>query len=254
MKFEFHSQKLGTEDLKTSIWMPNLFTETIPTNKIAICICDMWDEHWCLGATQRVAKLAIQMNKIIKIARAKGIQIIHAPSETLKYYKESPARQRLIIENKKEYAHWKKQLQAHKAPKFSLPIDDSDGGSDTGRFDLHKPNTQVWNRQISTIEIDESIDGISDDGTEIYAFLKKKGIEFYFIMGVHTNMCIINRTFGIRMMKAAGLKVALVRDLTDAMYNPAKKPYVSHEAGTALVCDFIEKFYCPSIKSSDFMS
>jgi len=45
--------------------------------------------------------------------------------------------------------------------------------------------------------------------------------------------------------------VALVRDMTDTMYNPDKRPYVSHFAGTELVIKHVEKFWCPSITSTD---
>ncbi|MBE0697009.1 MAG: hypothetical protein IH586_08800 [Anaerolineaceae bacterium] len=46
------------------------------------------------------------------------------------------------------------------------------------------------------------------------------------------------------------MPVALVRDLTDAMYNPAQAPYVSHDEGTRLVIEYIEKFWCPTVLST----
>ena len=67
------------------------------------------------------------------------------------------------------------------------------------------------------------------------------GIEHLFIMGVHTNMCVLNRSFAIKQMVRWGKQVALVRDLTDAMYNPARPPYVSHAEGTDLVIGYIER-------------
>ena len=50
-----------------------------------------------------------------------------------------------------------------------------------------------------------------------------------------------------------GVKIALVRDLTDTMYNPAQPPYVSHDEGTRLVIGYIEKFWCPSVESADIL-
>jgi hypothetical protein len=41
--------------------------------------------------------------------------------------------------------------------------------------------------------------------------------------------------------------VALVRDLTDAMYNPARPPYVSHADGTRLVIEYIEIVWIKSL-------
>jgi hypothetical protein len=46
----------------------------------------------------------------------------------------------------------------------------------------------------------------------------------------------------------------LVRDLTDAMYNPACRPFVPHEAGTELVIEHIEKYWCPSVLSADLLA
>jgi hypothetical protein len=60
-------------------------------------------------------------------------------------------------------------------------------------------------------------------------------------------MCILNRSFAIKQLVRWGISVALVRDLTDAMYDPALPPYVSHAQGTELVIGYIEKFWCPTV-------
>ena len=55
------------------------------------------------------------------------------------------------------------------------------------------------------------------------------------------------RSFGIQQMVKWQVDIALVRDLTDAMYNPADPPHVSHDRGTELMIEYIEKYWCPSI-------
>jgi hypothetical protein len=65
--------------------------------------------------------------------------------------------------------------------------------------------------------------------------------------GIHTNKCVLARPFGIRQMVMLGMNVVLVRDLTDSLYNPSMPPRVSHEQGTLLVIEHIEKYWCPSI-------
>ena len=70
-------------------------------------------------------------------------------------------------------------------------------------------------------------------------------------MGVHTNICILNRAFGVREMKRLGFNVVVARDLTDAMYDPRTRPFVSHVRGTELVVEHIEANWCPSIVSED---
>jgi hypothetical protein len=71
------------------------------------------------------------------------------------------------------------------------------------------------------------------------------------LLGVHLNMCVLGRPFAIRQMTALGKSVALMRDMTDTMYNPDRPPGVSHFAGTALMVGHVERFWCPSFTSSD---
>jgi hypothetical protein len=72
-------------------------------------------------------------------------------------------------------------------------------------------------------------------------------------MGVHTNMCILNRSFAIKQMTKWGLRCILVRDLTDAMYDPKAQPFVTHEQGTELVIQHIEKHWCPTVESAELL-
>jgi nicotinamidase-related amidase len=183
--------------------------------------------------------LAPIMNRVIAAAREKGVHIIHAPSDVVDYYQDSPARQRILAAPVVPLP----ELQAHADP--PLPIDDSDEGSDTGEMEAKR----VWQRQHEALLIDQDRDVISDSGPEIYAYIRQQHITQLMIMGVHTNMCVLNRSFAIKQMVRWGLDIVLVRDLTDTMYNPAMPPYVSHEEGTRLVVEYIEKHWCPTILS-----
>jgi type 1 glutamine amidotransferase len=73
-------------------------------------------------------------------------------------------------------------------------------------------------------------------------------------MGVHTNMCVLGRPFGLRNMARYGKNVVLMRDMTDTMYNSRMRPYVNHFTGTDLIVKHIEKFVCPTITSGVFTS
>ena len=68
-------------------------------------------------------------------------------------------------------------------------------------------------------------------------------------MGVHTNMCVIGRSFGLRAMKRMGFNVVLMRDMTDLMYNHEMPPYVNHFSGLDLMVEYIEAYVCPSVLS-----
>ena len=130
-----------------------------------------------------------------------------------------------------------------------MPIDDSDGGCD----DQPKcAQGGPWTHEIDTLEIRPD-DIISDRGEEVYNVLQQRGVENVIVMGVHANMCVLGRPFSIRQMVSLGKNVLLMRDMTDTMYNSRMRPFVSHFAGTDLVVAHIERHWCPSITSADFL-
>lgn len=180
------------------------------------------------------------MNIVLQRARERNVQIIHAPSDTIDFYTDHPARLSIL---KIPTAVPPPEREMEDPPQ---PVDASDGGSDTGETNMYK----AWHRQHPAIEIDDG-DAISDNGQEVYNLLAHKGIKNLIFMGVHTNMCVLGRSFAIKPMVKWGFNVVLARDLTDAMYNPFKPPYVSHEEGTRLIIEYIEKFWCPTILSGD---
>ena len=110
-----------------------------------------------------------------------------------------------------------------------------------------KPQKDHDRHQHSAIKI-IGYDGVSDNGQEIYNFLRQEERKNIVLMGVHTNMCVLGRPFGIRQQKYLGLNVVLCRDLTDALYDPRDKPFVSHARGVELVIEHIETYWCPSIE------
>ena len=214
---------------------------TWKVSETAIIVVDMWNEHWSWGATERVNVMAPRMNVVLQRARERGVHIIHAPSDTMDFYDSHPARANIL-----EIPHTDPPAE-RELPDPPLPVDASDGGSDTGETDSYK----AWHRQHPAIEIADT-DSISDSGQEVYNLFYKREIQNVIFMGVHTNMCVLGRSFAIKPMVRWGFNAVLVRDLTDAMYNPYKPPYVSHEEGTRLIIEYIEKFWCPTILSGDF--
>ncbi len=185
------------------------------------------------------------MNEVINAARDKGVLIIHCPSSCLDFYKDTPmrklAQQAPVVETEIPLKGW---CHLDPSAEGALPIDDSDGGCDCWP---QCKNYQAWTRQIDTIEIKEG-DAITDSA-EAYYLMKQRGIDNVIAMGVHLNMCVLGRPFSIRQMVNQGQNVVLMRDLTDTMYNPRMKPFVSHTDGTDLVIDHVEKYWCPTITS-----
>ncbi len=218
--------------------------------KTAIIICDMWDDHYCKAAAQRVGVMVPKMNAVISAARNHGVMVIHAPSGTMDLYEGTPYRQRLKLAPAAKpavpIAKWCDLDSSREPP---MPVDTSKCACDDP---VVGPAVRRYTRQHAGLDI-TGYDGVSDNGEEIFNSCEQAGITNIAIMGVHTNMCVLGRPFGIRQQVRLGRNVVLVRDLTDAMYDPRQPPYVSHTRGTELVIEHIEKFWCPSIASEDLM-
>jgi nicotinamidase-related amidase len=242
---KLRSQTLTKDDFGRILWQVNTQALAVPASKVAILICDMWDSHRCRAALVRVGEMAPKMNLVIKAARDKGAHIIHAPSDCVDFYADTPARKRILA-------------APHCQPPLLAPHDDPPKPiDDTHASDSDNDNVPVngypWSRQNEALEIDQERDTISANGHEVYNYMQQLGLTHYIIMGVHTNACILHRTYGIKQMVRWGIPSMLVRDMTDAMFNPSRVPYVSHEEGTRLVVEFIEKFWCPTISSEQLM-
>ena len=223
---------------KTLAWEPR---------KTALIICDMWDTNSCYSAVELSKEMAPRMNLVTRRARELGVLIIHAPSSVMDFYSDTPQRARARqAPNADNYPpaldHW---CDVVKGRDSHYPIE-VDGCNCTPRCKLEGRVT----RQMQALEIGE-MDVISDSGREMWNLFEQRGIDNVVMMGVHANMCVLGRPFGIRNLVTAGKNVVLVRDLTDSIYNPDCRPYVSHFTGTDLIVEHIERNWCPTITSTD---
>ncbi len=248
------SKKTGageTEDeiiQKTVEWNPK---------KAALIVVDMWDNHWCKGAVRRVEELSISMNKVIAEARSRAFSSFTRPAQPSTSTKTHLS------------ANARRRRNSRKRPSRFRP---SNAGARPGvtLMPTASPHCRLmtptwaaicavkckieppWTRQIKTIDIAES-DAITDSGQEVFNLLAERGIDNVLIMGVHLNMCVLGRPFGIRQLTALGRNVLLVRDMTDTMYCSKMKPMVNHFAGSDLVIEHVEKNWCPTILSTDLI-
>ena len=231
----------------------------------AFIVCDMWDLHHCYNAVKREKEMAPTMERVLKAAREQGAVIIHAPSSCMDAYKDHPARKRATATARSktlpaEIASWCYKIPAEE--KGTYPIDQADGGEDDDPAEHKKWADELtakgrnpkapWKSQIDVLTIADR-DYISDNGEEIWSILEDRGVKNVVLMGVHLNMCVLGRPFGLRQMAKNGKVVALMRDMTDTMYNPQRSPYVSHFAGTDLMVEHVEKYVAPTITSDQVL-
>jgi nicotinamidase-related amidase len=232
---------LTAGDQGARTWQTGQAGLDLPASRMAVIVCDMWDRHWSGGASLRAGRLAPRVDRFCGRLRNAGVLVVHAPSDTIGAYRDSPARQRI--------AGCGPAPAPRPVTTPPMPFVPSSGGSDTD--DPLAPDTPVWSRQHPAIAIDEQRDVITDDGAELAAYLRADGRDTVLMTGVHTNGCILRRSFGLVALAGYGFSPVLVADLTDAMYDPAEPPYVDHDAGTQLVIGYIQAFVAPTAHSED---
>jgi len=261
--------KLRTQSRSTS--ESSQFERTVTTatwsaKQTAVIVCDVWDKHHSLNAVRRMEEFLPRMNDVLNEARQRGATVIHSPSDCMAAYEHHPARQRAIdapaAKNQPaDVEFWCSKIPAEELAAY--PIDQSDGGDDDAPDEHAKWAAELkalgrnpglpWMAQSELIDIDEDQDFISDRGDEVWNILESRGIDNVILVGVHTNMCVLGRPFGLRQMARNGKNVVLMRDLTDCMYNPKSWPFVDHFTGNDLIVSHIERFVCPTITSDQIL-
>jgi hypothetical protein len=142
-------------------WRPCEVEWRLRPAETALVLCDVWDTHWCRAAHERLGALLPQMSRVVEAMRGAGTLIVHAPSDTMAFYRDTPARKRVLDARRTEIPD---DLPHAQPP---LPVDASGGGCDS-KDHLGDPGELVWSRQHPAIRIDHANDAISDDGRELY--------------------------------------------------------------------------------------
>ena len=221
---------------------------TIDSGKTAVVVVDMWDRHWCKTYTARVANMVPRMNRTLEAARKLGIQVVHAPSDVIGFYRKHPRRAAMLA------------IPAHPEPKrTSVKLPPGPCGRDRCECGPKMPcrPARVWTRQHKDLTI-AGVDLIADcnNARELLNLTRQRGIDTLLYMGVASNMCVIHRSCGMIRMKSHGLNVMFVADLVNAITangaNPSTRkadPNFTPAKGSTLVRRHLEKHLAPSIES-----
>jgi len=225
----------------------------VDPRKTAVVVIDMWDRHWCETYTARVGNMVPRMNETLAAARRLGIQIVFAPSETLDFYRDHPAR---------------KAMQA--IPQQPLPEriefnpPGPPGGRDCCECGPDRPcrSGLVWTRQHPDLKIAKR-DLIVDcnNHRELLNLCGHRGIDTQLYMGVASNMCVIHRSCGVGNMTRHGQSCFVVADLVEAITangcDPATKQKdlnFTPARGTARVQRYLEQQVAGTIESRQLIA
>lgn len=217
--------------------------------KTGAIICDMWDLHWCESATRRVVELTPRLSQTVCFLRDIGIQIVHAPSDTMDFYSDSQERRDTLEATKGIELLPSSKGEAKLAAEPPLLVDRE--GIECDCAPVKCKQRHAWRRQIEDIAI---LPGdFIGDGLEVLRALRSRGIEQVFMLGVHTNMCVLGRPFAIRNMIRYGFSPVLVRDLTDCRATNEEPPFCNHFTALDYVIRHIEKYLCPTVTSGELI-
>lgn len=220
---------------------------SVDPGKTAIIVIDMWNRHWCKTFTARAESLIPQMNRTTEACRKLGIQVVFAPAEVADFYKDTPQRKSMQAIAQ----HPKPQRVVFNPPNPPGPIDNCECGPSRPC-----PVAYVWKRQNADLEIaDNDLIGNCTDERELLNLCQERGIDTLLYAGVASNMCVLNRPFGILNMKRYGLRAVVIGDLVKAITANGIGPDGKADAaftpdkGSGLVLRHIEQYIAPSISS-----
>ncbi|MCR6720953.1 MAG: cysteine hydrolase family protein [Chitinophagaceae bacterium] len=228
-------------------------TEIYNASNMAIVVVDMWDKHWCASMNKKAEGLIPKMNKTFDAARALGIKIIFAHSETTKFYEAYPQRQRM------KQSQIPAPLEVNDFNPPPLPWGRT-GGCECSA-DRTCKESSTWTRQHDALIIKDE-DLISDRADEINAFCKANGIKTLLYVGEASNMCVTwTRSFSVIPMIRYGYETIVIRDLIESIsgngYDPDKKVYdpsFTPQKGADSTLTHIEKYLCSSISANQILS
>lgn len=267
---------------------------TLDSSQVAVIISDMWDIHWCRqktgnSATERVEELAVPINALLVKLRKefKDICIIHCPS-TVRERAYGPNSNRNDITEGERLAYRNMQPYLDQPKEAKFPYKDSvlepsirkkldpkgvecdcspyPDKKCTAVYQYDRDSKRIWTRQHKSIVIEGSdyIASIDEDGwnDSVISFMQNRSnpIKYALMVGVHTNFCILTRSFGMKNLLKAGITPILLRDLTDGMIPREQPPFKDHFSGLEDVFDFIESYgttdgsiHCYTALSSDIL-
>lgn len=211
----------------------------------------MWDTHHCVSAAARVEEMASRMNEVVAALRTRGALVVHAPAGCMEFYRDTPARSRAALAPAAtppvpiDWNDWNGAREAPLPSSLSGPVPCScDSTEPCGKGGPPYP----WTRQTPSIEIAPE-DAVTDDGAELFSLLEQSGIADVVVMGVHTNMCVLGRPYGIRQLVYLGKQPLLCRDLTDSFHRDPR----GHSWGTEQAVAHIERHWCPTVTSDQLV-
>jgi nicotinamidase-related amidase len=256
-------------------------TASLAASKIAVIVVDMWTAHYCSGATEGMRALIPAMNRALVAVRDLGIPIIFASAgDDLQRWAGKPQRRSIVELPQRQlppssgFLGEHTGLGPHAAPCMCrIAAVERDTREPVfackkmqSNYNQH-PGLLVTDRDvfIAAGQYRPSVKWALNTWGEVakqelWNFAQSRGITHLLYIGCATNMCVINREFGMIMMRRAGLETILVRDQTAAITFNGYNPFTHNldasfgpDIGTQYAIQHIEEKIGPSITSQQLL-
>jgi nicotinamidase-related amidase len=181
--------------------------------KTAIIVIDMWNYHWCMTCSERVAAMVPRMNAVLDAARRTGIQIIWNPSDVVTMYSGHPSYEKGIAVESRKTPEIRKELTVNFTAKMGACLCGPGLACriNYGHDAMH-PDFVIGENDLFSASTDD-----------IYTILSDRGVTDVIYMGVATNICVFGKPGALSYLWTAGFNCLLALDLNDAFthYDPA---------------------------------
>ena len=211
------------------------------TNEIAILVIGMWSSHQCLVTDKKLQELSPKVDLFLKKARTNNMKVIFGSSSLTKLPKYKSLR-----DNMKNIPFANLVDKGLNFP--PIPFNDSDDGINERNPDFKRGDVDM----NPLIEISNT-DSMTDNSKELLNYLYHHKIKLCLIVGVHTNMCVLDRPYGMKNIARYGFPMAIVRDLADPMIKPDGIIIKDRDVALEKIIHYVEQYFAPSIDSRDIM-
>lgn len=208
--------------------------ETVDPKRVGLVVVDMWNWHWCKTSTERVSALVPRLNACLREARDLGMPVFLCPTDVADNYVGTPMVERVLAVE---------PMVPPQGPEPVCPPAPDGGGCTCGKERCQ--GNYGWDGMHPDLEIGPD-DLMPNDPDRLYTLCRQRGITHLVFCGVHTQVCLLGKSIGLRAMSRAGFHCALARDLTDAhgRYEPGVE---TPDDFTAKVVEHFEKHLAATV-------
>ena len=177
------------------------------TGECALILVDVWNAHYIESLTSRQNQIIQEVIvPVLGAARRAGIVVIHAPGPDVAKSEHIPQPSWFLPGwPPVPFCNREKEYVIYRPPPVQQPH-----------------YITRWEPIRQTLAIHPLVKPLPEEpilasGTELHYRLLERRVLHLFYVGFATNMCILERTYGIRRMSQAGYNTILIRDATTAV-------------------------------------